>query len=105
MNPHVSGKTPAYTAQNDHQGLSTDIEIQASELPAQFPTIHHNNPATHGSLQCTTTMPDTALQQYEEPLYTAGHDDWALQNVDTSFFDTLMHMTGNYEDDVTGFSV
>ena len=104
MNPEARDKTPAYVAQNYHEGFSTETKAQPLELPAQLWTIDHNNPAKHGPLQSHTAILDAGLQRYEEPLYTAGYDDWALQDVDIAFFDTLTRMTGNDGDDSTDCS-
>lgn len=104
MNPNAGGKTPAYTTQNYHEGLPKEMEAQPLEFPAQLLTINHNNPATHGPLKSHTAIPDAVPQQYEEPLYTAGYDDWALQDADIAFFDALMGITGNDGGDGTDCS-
>lgn len=101
MDPNLGGQTPAYTIQNYHEGSLTEIEAQPLEIPAQLPTTNHNNPATHGSLQSHTAIPNAVPQRYEEPLYTAEYDDWTLQDADMAFFDNLMRMTGNDGDDGT----
>lgn len=104
MNSEGGDKTPAYVTQNYHEGFSTEIKAQPLELPAQLRTVDHNSPATHGPLQSHTAILDAGLQRYEETLYTAGYDDWALQDVDIAFFDTLTRMTGNDGDDSTDLS-
>ncbi|KAJ5648964.1 uncharacterized protein N7484_002687 [Penicillium longicatenatum] len=104
MNPNAGGKTPAYSTPNYHEGFPTEREAQSPETSAHWVTINHNDPAAHDSLQFRTEIPAAVPQQYEEPLYTAGYDNWALQDADTGFFDNLMEITGNDGDDGNVFS-
>ncbi|KAJ6104878.1 hypothetical protein N7486_003567 [Penicillium sp. IBT 16267x] len=104
MNPNAGDKIPTYTTQKYREGFSTETEAQPLGLPAQLLTINHNNPATHGPLQSHTALSDAVPQQYDEPLYAAGFDGWALQDADIAFFDTVMRMTRNDGDDGTDCS-
>ena len=53
---------------------------------------HSSSPAV--SEYCSG-MDEPLLRGYEDPLLTAGTDDWAFQGVDMAFFDNLMRWSGD----------
>ncbi|CAG8295133.1 unnamed protein product [Penicillium olsonii] len=49
---------------------------------------------THHTSQYPDSVDGSVLQGLEDPLLTAGTDDWAFQGVDMAFFDNLMRWGG-----------
>lgn len=54
-----------------------------------------NGPPAQLTSRYQDTVPDTLLQNYQDPGLTAGVDDWAFQGVDMAFFDSIMRGLDN----------
>ena len=63
---------------------------QPAEAGAQIREFSHQPVAGVAGQEEMHAISDALLQQYEDPVLTAGIDDWAFQGVDLAFFDSLM---------------
>jgi hypothetical protein len=65
-------------------------DIFHAEPPIELTTNVRLHMAAPTVSQYSSAIDEPCLQGYEDPLSTAGIDDWAFQGVDMAFFDNLM---------------
>jgi hypothetical protein len=84
----VENKERSCASDSVHSKLPVGRRVQVHDIPSQGPR--------NGSINVDTlqSLPDTTEQGNEERRLSVG-EDWALQNIDTAFFDALMRGNGN----------
>jgi hypothetical protein len=77
--------------------MSQQVPDTYAKIPAQLGalSVSANHVDTHIAPQLQNGLSDPLLQHGEYPGLTAGAKNWAFQDVDLAFFESLMRSTGN----------
>ncbi|KAF3397734.1 putative transcription factor gsfR1 [Penicillium rolfsii] len=84
----VENRERSRASDNVNGSISTAGRVQVHDVSAQRPEHQGMNTDT------SQPLPSTNEEKNEEPLQSIG-EDWALQNIDTAFFDSLMRGVGD----------